>query len=117
MNRLKHTAPSTAGPGLASRPDPEAVLEGAPEFTTWPCLDGPVQSGIWAATPGLHRVSRDDSTFEQFYILEGEIELAEDGCDTPRRFGAHDLVVIEPGFRGTWRTITPVRKIYFTARI
>lgn len=116
MKRLKHTTPSTAGEGEPSRPDPASVMEGDPRFTSWPAIDGPVSSGIWAATPGLHRVIRDDSTIEQFYILEGEVELAEEGA-APLRFGPGDLVVIEPGFRGTWRTITPVRKVYFTAQL
>lgn len=117
MKNLKHATPATIGPGLSTRPDPGLILEGSPEFTTWPAFEGRIDSGIWAATPGKHRVIRDEVTLEHFYILEGEIELCEDGCDTPRRFGARDLVVIEPGFRGTWQTITPVRKVYFTARI
>ncbi len=117
MKNLKHATPADEGPGHASQPASGLVLEGAPEFTTWSCFEGRVDSGIWAATPGKHRVIRDQNTLEHFYILEGEVELSEDGCDTPRRFGASDLVVIEPGFRGTWRTIKPVRKVYFTARV
>lgn len=117
MKRLKHATPSSSGPGEASQPEPDRVIEGAPQFITWPSIEGAISSGIWAATPGLHRVDRDAQTVEQFYILEGEIELAEDGTEAPRRFGPGDLVMLEPGFRGTWRTITPVRKLYFTARV
>lgn len=117
MKRLKHATPCSSGPGEASQPDPDRVIEGAPQFTTWPSIDGVISSGIWGATPGSHRVDRDGHTVEQFYILEGEIELSEDGAGTPCRFGPGDLVMLEPGFSGTWRTITPVRKLYFTARV
>ncbi|MFT4148875.1 MAG: cupin domain-containing protein [Paracoccaceae bacterium] len=117
MNKIRFASPPATGPGIPSAPDADRVVEGAPRFTTWPSLEGPVDTGIWAATPGVHRMIRDNSVLEQFYIIEGEIELSEDGCTTPHRFGAGDLVVIEPGFRGTWRTITPVRKFYVTARI
>jgi uncharacterized protein len=114
---LKYATDLTDDPGEPSRPDAALVLGGAPRFTTWPGIEGRVSSGIWAATPGLHCVMRDDSTLEHFYILEGEIELAEEGDRPPLRFGPGDLVEIGPGFRGTWRTITPVRKIYFTTRL
>lgn len=113
---MKYACPAASGPGESQHPEPALVLEGAPEFTSWPALDGEVQSGVWAATPGLHRVIRDGSVREQFYILEGEIELAEDGGSSPRRFRAGDLVELGPDFRGTWRTITPVRKVYFLVK-
>lgn len=117
MKHLKHATPSAFGPGEVSQPDPDRVIEGAPRFTLWPSIDGLISSGIWGSTPGLHRVVRDAHTVEQFYILEGEIELAEDGGEGPLRFGPGDLVMLEPGFQGTWRTITPVKKLYFTALI
>ncbi|MEZ5798683.1 MAG: cupin domain-containing protein [Paracoccaceae bacterium] len=117
MSNLRHATPTAAGEGEASHPGPDRVIEGAPRFTTWPAIEGAISSGIWAATPGQHRVVRDADTVEQFYILEGEIELAEDGGDGPLRFGPGDLVMLAPGFCGTWRTITPVRKLYFTARL
>ncbi|WP_438755132.1 cupin domain-containing protein [Pararhizobium sp. O133] len=113
MSKLKYFRPSDAGTPLVDRPSPERLVEGNPEFRSWPCRDtGKVLSGIWAATPGVHKVERDESGLEQFYLIEGEIELTEDGGD-PQRFSAGDLVVIEPKFRGTWRTISPVKKIYF----
>lgn len=117
MRLLKYATPTCSGEGEASQPEPDRVIEGTPRFTTWPSIEGAISSGIWGASPGLHRVDRDDQTIEQFYILEGEIELAEDGAERPQRFGPGDLVMLEPGFRGTWRTITPVRKLYFTARL
>jgi uncharacterized cupin superfamily protein len=105
------------GDAVVSRPNPASVLNGEPEFSTWSGYEGNVYAGVWQATPGQHKVVRGPTTIEQFYILEGEIELHEDGADAPQRFSAGDLVVIEPNFRGTWRTITTVKKVYFTVSI
>lgn len=110
MSKLKHLKPAEP---LVDRPAPDRLLEGNPEFRSWPCsAEGPVQAGFWAATPGLHRMDRTGSGIEHFYLLEGEIELTEEG-GPPRRFAAGDLVRIDPDFQGTWRTISPVRKVYF----
>lgn len=114
MTKLKSAATGNLGPGEASYPSPERVIEGPPTFHSWPLLDGPIASGVWSATPGHHRVIRDASVIETFYILEGEIILFEDGVDQPRNFGPGDLVVLEPGFTGSWKTTSTVRKIYFT---
>lgn len=116
MSLLKQFDPRGLGDGINSRPPKEFVLEGDPYFTSWPSLEEPVQIGVWAATPGLHVVERDGTTWEQFYLLEGEIELTEEGRPC-RRFEAGDVVIIEPHFRGTWRTITPVRKLYVSVRL
>ncbi|WOC16366.1 cupin domain-containing protein [Pseudochrobactrum sp. MP213Fo] len=102
------------GEGVAGSPKPGFELEGAPQFTNWSLLDEGLSTGIWQATPGHHKVIRDQSIIEAFLILEGEIELFEEGQDLPRRFGAGDLVVIHPGFKGSWRTQTTVRKLYCT---
>ncbi|MFC4625810.1 cupin domain-containing protein [Daeguia caeni] len=117
MSRLKGISTHELIATNVSRPDPARVLKGNPEFTTAPFYSSHVQSGIWTATPGEHRVSRDEKTHEHFYILEGEIELEEEGSNEVRKFGAGDLVVIEPSFRGIWRTLKPVRKLYFTVHI
>ena len=116
MSKLKvaHTTGLADGePGL---PLPERLLEGAPEFLSWPLIDGQIGAGVWSATPGHHRVIRDDGLVETFYIVEGEIELYEDSSETPQRFGPGDLVVMEAGFSGSWKTLSPVKKIYFTTR-
>ncbi|MCH4543306.1 cupin [Ochrobactrum sp. POC9] len=114
MNKLKSATTGNLGFGEASYPNPALVLDGAPEFQSWPLLDGRIASGVWSATIGHHRVVRDASTLETFYILEGEITLFEDGVDQPRHFGPGDLVVLEPGFTGSWKTTSAVKKIYFT---
>jgi len=113
---LKQFNTGRLGEGIRSRPAKENVLEGDPQFTTWPSQEDPVQVGVWAATPGLHLMKRDETTWEQFYVLEGEIEITEEGRP-PRRFTAGDVVIIEPSFRGTWRTIAPVKKIYVSVQV
>lgn len=113
MSRLKSFHYQDLGPGVVSRPAPEIVIEGDPCFTLWSYLEGSVEVGVWAATPGAHRMARDARTWEQFQLLEGEIEITEEGQD-PRRFRAGDTVIVEPNFRGTWRTIAPVRKVYIS---
>lgn len=117
MSRLKSVSTIDLSNGEVSRPDPAIVLKGDPEFTTWPFVSETIHSGVWMATPGEHKVARDGSTLEQFYILEGEIELHEQGTDVARRYSAGDLVVIEPNFHGVWRTLSTVRKVYFTVNI
>ncbi len=116
VSLLKQFSPHSLGEGVRSRPSESIVLEGTPQFTAWPSQDEPVQVGVWAATPGLHRVKRDATTWEQFYLLEGEIEITEEG-HRPRRFTAGDVVIIEPNFRGTWRTIAPVKKLYVSVQL
>ena len=113
MSKLKHLTPGDFEHPLIEHPGPDRLLDGNPEFRSWPCNpDDRVQSGFWAATPGAHRMDRTGSGIEHFYLLEGEIELTEDG-GIPQRFGAGDLVRIEPDFQGTWRTLKTVRKVFF----
>lgn len=114
MSKLKSARTAHLDEGEPGLPDPARLLEGAPEFRSWSLIEGPVAAGVWAATPGHHRVVRDGDLIESFYIVEGEIDLYEDGQPAPRRFGPGDLVVLEPGFTGSWKTISPMRKIYFT---
>jgi uncharacterized cupin superfamily protein len=116
MSKLKYARTLTLGQGEPSRPDPERVLAGDPAFTSWPLLDGQVATGVWSASKGHHRVVRDQGITESFYILEGEVDLFEDGDPVPKRFGPGDLVVIEPGFKGSWKTVADMRKVYFTTQ-
>ena len=41
--------------------------------------------------------------------LKAPCELIPDDGDA-RRFGAGDSFVIEPGFKGVWRVLAPMRK-------
>jgi uncharacterized cupin superfamily protein len=62
----------------SEKPDPEKVLSGDPEFTTWNIeeRDG-LYCGIWQATPGKWRIAYDE--WEYCHILEGVSIIAEDG--------------------------------------
>lgn len=117
MSNLKYMNINTLGHGKVSMPAPDRLLEGEPEFTTWPLLDEGISTGVWGASPGYHRVIRDQTIIEAFLILEGEIELFEDGNPESRHFGTGDLVVIRPGFTGSWRTLKAMRKVYCTATL
>lgn len=114
MSKLKSAQTVILGAGEPALPSPDRLLEGAPEFRSWPLIEGQIGAGVWSATPGHHRVIRGGDVIESFYIVEGEIDLYEDGTEAPRRFGPGDLVVIEPGFSGSWKTISTIKKIYFT---
>ena len=98
-----------------SLPDPDRLVEGDPKFKTWSqdaSRDGEVNTGVWQATPGVTR-SIKGKTFEFCHILEGEIELTpEDG--EPVIYRAGDSFVMKPGYKGLWRTIKTVKKIFVT---
>lgn len=101
----------------ASKALPERLVSGDPSYLTWAldlsreaARDGAVRSGIWQATPG-ETISIKGETFEFCHILEGLIELTEDG-QPPRRFGKGSNFIMKPGFKGIWKTIETVRKIY-----
>lgn len=115
MSNLKYARTDRLGQGQPGRPDPDRLIEGAPEFMSWPLIEGQIAAGVWSASPGHHRVIRGQDVIESFYILEGEIDLYEDGDPAPKRFGPGDLVVFEPGFTGSWKTLSAMRKVYFTA--
>ncbi|MGB3832093.1 MAG: cupin domain-containing protein [Mesorhizobium sp.] len=114
MSKLKYARTTALGQGEASRPEPDMLIDGDPVFTSWPVFEGGIMSGIWSATRGHHRVVRGQDIIESFYILEGELDLFEDGNPLPKRFGPGDLVILEPGFKGSWKTVADMRKVYFT---
>lgn len=96
-------------------PDAERLVEGNPSFKTW-ALDsarnGEVNTGIWQATPGVTRSVKGE-TFEFCHILEGIVELTPEG-GKPVIYKAGDSFVMKPGYKGLWRTIETVKKIYVT---
>jgi len=87
---------------------PERVIDGAP--TTETILDyerGALFAGEWAADVGAWRVVYDE--WEFCHMLSGVCEVTPDGGD-PRIYRAGDSFVIEPGFKGEWRVLEPMRK-------
>lgn len=115
MSLLKTIDPKPLSPPRESKALPDRLICGDPSFKTWAqdtARDGTIHTGIWEATPGETR-SIKGTTFEFCHILEGVIELTEDGGKTTTYRGG-DSFVMKPGFAGIWRTIETVRKIYVT---
>jgi uncharacterized protein len=96
-----------------SRVPAERLLEGNPLLKAWTvdlARDGEIKTGVWQATPGLSKSIKGDS-FEFCYLLEGVIELTPEGGE-PVIYKAGDSFVMKPGYKGLWRTIETVKKIY-----
>lgn len=87
----------------------DRVAEGSPHTVS--CVDyqrdDKVFAGEWSASVGAWSVKYDE--WEFCHVLEGECEL-ETSDGERRRFKAGDSFVIEPGFIGVWRVLTPMRK-------
>lgn len=98
-----------------STADPDRLVEGNPQFKTWPldaARNDEVKTGIWQATPGLTRSIKGE-TFEFCHILEGVVELTPENGE-PVIYRAGDSFIMKPGYKGLWRTIETVKKIYVT---
>ncbi len=115
MSLLKTIDPNPACEPRASKPMPERLISGDPDFRTWAqdeAKDGKILTGVWEATPGETRSIKGE-TFEFCHILEGVVEITPDG-GSPVVYKAGDSFVMKPGFVGVWKTIETVRKIYVT---
>lgn len=113
MTLLQTIDPTNLGAGKPGKAAPEKLIAGDPSFMTWALdasRDGQVQTGIWEATPG-ETISIKGELFEFCHILEGVIELTEDG-QAPIIYRKGDSFIMKPGYRGVWKTIETVRKIY-----
>jgi len=109
------TRPTTTP--VETKAAPERLVSGDPTFLTFAldvsreaAKDGKVRTGVWQATPG-ETVSIKGETFEFCHILEGHVEIEEEG-KAPVAYRAGDSFIMKPGFRGIWRTIETARKIY-----
>ena len=66
-------------------------------------------AGIWQSSVGAKNVSYTEE--EVCVILEGRVRLTDlDG--NAKEFGAGSTFVLPAGFKGTWETLEPVKKIY-----
>lgn len=113
MTFLKKIATTDLGPGEVSKAEPEKLISGDPTYTLWEQdvdWDGKITSGVWQSTPGVTRTSKS-GLWELCTLLEGSIELTEEG-QAPVVFRAGDTFVMKPGFKGVWKTLETVRKIY-----
>lgn len=88
------------------------LLSGNPTTTAWRIAtsdDGKVFSGFWSATPAKWRM--DYAVWEFCHILEGACVVIPEG-GTPKEYGPGDTFVCQPGLRGTWEVISPVKKAF-----
>ena len=95
-------------------PDPASYSSASPgwteeEFRAFE-LDNGSLGGLWQGEPG--RVSFESWPYtEVCVILAGHVAI-EDDAGARRDFHDGDAFVVPEGFRGTWITVTPTRKIF-----
>jgi uncharacterized protein len=95
------------------RPPADRIIEGDVICRNWDVdsdKDGLVRAGVFESTLGTHRSIKGE-TWEYCAILSGVAEITEDG-QPPITVKAGDHFVLKPGFKGAWRTIETVRKIW-----
>lgn len=104
-----------AAPASVEAIAPERLVEGAPTQRTSIDYerDENLFAGEWAADVGAWRVAYDE--WEFCHVIEGACELVSDD-GVVQRFSAGDSFVIEPGFKGVWRVLRPMRK-HFVVRL
>jgi uncharacterized protein len=66
-------------------------------------------AGIWHSSVGAKSVNYTEE--EVCVILEGRVRLT-DLQGNAKEFGAGSTFVLPAGFKGTWETLEPVKKIY-----
>lgn len=112
----------SAWPGLADldlgemEPKPTSFegnqTEAAVSLYTSP--DGRVDIGVWECTPGRFRADRSQSS-EFCHFLKGRVEMTRaDG--TVQQFGPGDAFNLPLGWKGEWRVIEQVRKVYVAVK-
>ncbi len=79
------------------------------EWYAWRNADGRFSTGVWKRVP-------ETGGFELAYnevacLIEGDIDIEQDGSDTLRA-GAGDVLVTPVGSKGVWRAHTPVEKFW-----
>jgi uncharacterized protein len=76
----------------------------------WNSPDGRIEIGVWECTPGVFTADRSASS-EFCHFIAGLIEMTHtDG--TKVRLGPGDAINLPLGWRGEWRVIEHVRKLY-----
>lgn len=76
----------------------------------WASPDGRVSLGLWECTPGRFTADRSAST-EFCHFLSGKVEMTHPDGST-QSFGPGDAITLPQGWKGVWRVMEHVRKIY-----
>lgn len=87
-------------------------VEGSPSMKTWiehASADGKYLTGFWEATPGTYKVTYNAD--ELVHLFRGKATLTEEGGES-RTFSAGDSFFVKAGFKGAWKTIEKVQKIF-----
>ena len=101
-----HSAPITADLG-GWKP-----VEGKPTMKTWiehAPVDGKFLTGFWEATPGTYEVTYNAD--EMVHMFKGKATLT-DSTGESRTYVGGDSFFVEAGFKGTWKTLETVQKIF-----
>ena len=78
--------------------------------TLFTSADGRVEIGVWECTPGRFTADRSQSS-EFCHFISGRIEMTHaDG--RKQQLGAGDAIALPLGWKGEWRVIEQVRKLY-----
>ncbi|MFS8039280.1 cupin domain-containing protein [Xanthobacter sp. AM11] len=70
---------------------------------------GAFSAGFWASEPSEIEVSYDEDEF--CVLVEGTVELTDASGHT-ETYEAGAAFLIPSGFKGIWKSVTPVRKFY-----
>lgn len=101
-----------SNPPPAERSVPASVLAGEPETVTenyYTSASGRFFAGVWESSAGRWRVDYSEDEF--CVLLSGRVVLTDES-GRAERFASGDAFIIPAGFRGTWETVEPVRKLY-----
>ena len=110
MNYISKMQDITNVAPITDNLDGWVVIEGAPTMKTWILYtshDESMISGYWEATPGSYHATYTD--YEFVHIIAGKLIITADG-ESPVVLSGGDAFVVEPGFKGTWQIIEPIRK-------
>lgn len=102
-----------AGTGLDWKPVEQSADDDRPrahETVEHRSGDGRYAVGFWMRDPEEGEMVLSEF-HEVMYIIEGDVEITPEGGETIR-VGPGDLVIAPQHTRGTWRAITPVKKVW-----
>lgn len=80
----------------------------------WTSVDGRIEIGVWECTPGRFLADRSASS-EFCHFISGRVEMTHaDG--RKQRLGPGDAINLPLGWKGEWRVLEQVRKLYVITR-